>query len=57
MKIEDFEELKLNLTPKHKNEYEAPISAETYRYLLKHYQNMNKGLNKLIDLKIDWLEY
>lgn len=56
LEIEDFEKLKLNLTPKHKNEYEAPISAETYRYLLKHYQNMNEGLNKLIDLKIDWLE-
>jgi hypothetical protein len=54
--IDDFEGSKLNLEIKHKSEYEAPINDETYRYLLAHYQNKNEGLEKLIDLKLDWLE-
>ncbi len=54
--IDDFDGSKLNLEIKHKSEYEAPINDETYRYLLAHYQNKNEGLEKLIDLKLDWLE-
>ena len=54
--IEDFEGSKLNLGIKHKSEYESPIKEETSRYLLKHYQKKNEGLDKLIGLKLDWLE-
>jgi hypothetical protein len=55
LEIPDFNGMDLNLEPKHKREYSEPLNEMLYDDLLKHFQNKNKGLEELTNLKLDWM--
>lgn len=44
----------LDLAPKHQRNYSEKLNPETYNQLIKYYKSKNKGLDKLVDFKINW---
>lgn len=55
LEIEDFTGLDLDLGLKHKREYSENLNDKLYQELLFHFQNKNKGLEELVNLKLDWM--
>ena len=56
LRIKDFNNLDLNLEPRHERAYIEPISEIYYSFLLSHYQEQNKGLEALVDMSIEWMK-
>lgn len=53
--INTFNNLELDLERSHERNYTERLSDETYNYLLNHFQLKNKGLEKLVNLKLSWM--
>lgn len=55
LNISKFKKVNIDLKPKNKRIYLKEIKNETYKKLLLHYQEKNKGLDNLTGLDLRWL--
>ncbi|REG87710.1 sulfotransferase domain-containing protein [Winogradskyella sediminis] len=55
LNISNFKSLDLDLEMKHQRVYSEPLNVKIYDELLLHFQNKNKGLEELVNLKFEWM--
>ncbi len=55
LKIKLFNDLEMDLKRSNERVYKNNIDSEMYEYLLDHYKIKNNGLEKLVNLKLNWM--
>jgi len=53
--LSSFKDVSINLEPKNVRTYDKKLSDNIYEKLKVHYQHKNKGLEKLVNLKLSWM--
>jgi hypothetical protein len=53
--IKPFNNLALDLKRRHERSYAGSLSPEMYEFLSNHFQQKNRGLEELVDLKLSWM--